>query len=314
MKNRKLITIERIFKNGFVNFGRNIWLAIAAIAMMAVTLTILLFGLVTNITFTHTINDLTSHITLSAYLKDDITPQQRDKFISDLKKQPQVKSVDYTSKEDALKQYKQTNIDNPVLLGAIAETGNILPASVEIKPYDPNDLQQIQDFLDKPAQQALQSGPSSYKNNQDRKAAIDQIAKATRIFKQAGAAGIIIFALVSILIIFNTIRMAIFNRRDELVIMRLLGATPAYIRGPFIVETVLYGIVAAGLSLTVCYTLFKVSSSVLKASSLGLLDIDYASNYFTHHLPIILTGQIAMGIIIGAASSALATRRYLRLK
>src|SRR3990167_3320884 len=114
-------------------------------------------------------------------------------------------------------------------------------------PKDPNKLDTIKDYLDKPEIEALQSDPTSYSG--DRKAAIDKIAKATQFFRQAGIIGIIIFIIISMLIIFNTIRMTIFNRRDELVIMRLLGATPGYIRGPFIVETMLYGVVAAAVSL-----------------------------------------------------------------
>src|SRR5207253_238947 len=120
------------------------------------------------------------------------------------------------------------------------------------------------------------------------------------------------FIIISMLIIFNTIRMAIFNRRDELVIMRLLGASTAYIRGPFIVETMLYGSVAASISLIVCWTLFRIASSTLQASSFGLLDISYSSRYFSDHLFSILTIQILVGILIGAASSTVATRRYLK--
>jgi cell division transport system permease protein len=107
--------------------------------------------------------------------------------------------------------------------------------------------------------------------------------------------------------------MAIFNRRDELVIMRLLGATPGYIRGPFIVETMLYGAVAALISLIVVSSLFAIASSTLEASSLGLLDIDYSNSFFRDNLWLILTAQIAVGILIGSASSAVATRRYLKV-
>ncbi|HET9721650.1 MAG TPA: permease-like cell division protein FtsX [Candidatus Saccharimonadales bacterium] len=310
MKDHKYITVERIIKNGFVNFGRNVWLAIAAIAMMAITLTILLFAIVANTTFTHTIDDLTSHIDVVEYLKDDLTPSQISKQTNQLKALPNVKSIQYTSKEAALKAYEADNANNPTLLAAISETDNPLPASIEIKPVDPNKLQDIQNFLDKPAQKALQSDPTSYSG--DRKAAIDNITSATHFFQQAGIIGIIIFIVISMLIIFNTIRMAIFNRRDELIIMRLLGASTAYIRGPFVVETMLYGAVAAGISLIVCWSLFKVASSTLQASSLGLLDISYSNHYFTSHLWEILTIQILVGILIGAASSLIATRRYLR--
>ncbi|HLA49268.1 MAG TPA: permease-like cell division protein FtsX [Candidatus Saccharimonadales bacterium] len=311
-RDHKFITLERIFKNGFVNFGRNIWLAIAAMAMMAVTLTILLFAIVANATFSHTISDITSHIDVSVYLKDEVTDEQRSSLIVELKQIDNVQAVGYTSKDQALKNYRAQNIDNPELLAAISETDNPLPASLVISPKDPNKLDTIKDYLDKPEIEALQSDPTSYSG--DRKAAIDKIAKATQFFRQAGIIGIIIFIIISMLIIFNTIRMTIFNRRDELVIMRLLGATPGYIRGPFIVETMLYGVVAAAVSLIVCGGLFAVASSTLQASSLGLLDIKYSSDYFSNNLWLILTAQILAGIIIGAASAAIATRRYLKLK
>jgi cell division transport system permease protein len=311
MQDHKYITVERIIKNGVVNFGRNIWLAIAAIAMMGITLTILLFAIIANSTFTHTINDLTSHIDVVEYLKDTVTPEQRSKQMDEFKALPNVKAVAYTSKEDALKTYEKLNANNPTLLAAISQTDNPLPASITIKPVDPNKLQEIQDFLNKPAQKALQSDPTSYSG--DRKAAIDKITAATHFFQQAGIVGIIVFIIISMLIIFNTIRMAIFNRRDELIIMRLLGASTAYIRGPFVVETMLYGAVAAAISLIVCWSLFKVASSTLQASSLGLLDIGYSNNYFSQHLISILTIQILVGILIGAASSLIATRRYLKI-
>ncbi len=311
MKDHKYITLERIIKNGVVNFGRNVWLAIAAIAMMAITLTILLFAIVANATFTHTINDLTSHIDVVEHLKDSVTKSQLDNQITKLKQLPNVKSLSYTSKNEALKAYQQQNANNPDLLAAISLTDNPLPASLTIKPLNPNRIQDIQDFLDKPAQVALQSDPTNYSG--DRKVAIDKITSATHFFQQAGVVGIIVFIIISMLIIFNTIRMAIFNRRDELIIMRLLGASTAYIRGPFIVETMLYGAIAASISLIVCWSLFRIASSTLQASSLGLLDIGYSSRYFSNHLASILTIQLAVGILIGAASSGIATRRYLRL-
>jgi len=311
MKDHKYITFERIVKNGFVNFGRNVWIAIAAIAMMAITLTILLFAIVANTTFNHSIESITDRIDVSVYLKDDIKDSQRDQLIKQVKALDNVESVTYISKNDALKQYTAQNASNPALLAAISQTDNPLPASLKIKPANPNQLQSIKDFLDKPEVLVLQSDPTSYSG--DRKAAIDKITSATHFFQQAGIVGITVFIIISMLIIFNTIRMAIFNRRDELLIMRLLGASTAYIRGPFIVETMLYGAVAAAISLVICWTLFRVASSTLQASSLGLLDISYSSRYFSDHLFSILSIQLLVGILIGAASSAVATRRYLKL-
>jgi cell division transport system permease protein len=308
--NRKMITAERILKNGVINFWRNIWLSVAAIAMMLITLTILLFAVVANATFGHTIADITSHIDVSVYLKDSVTDAQRQNLIKQLYAIDNVKSVSYINKDTALKDYEAQNANNPDLLAAISQTDNPLPASLDIKPKDPNKLQDLKTFLDKPNILALQSDPTSYSG--DRKAAIDKITSATHFFQQAGIAGIIVFVFISMLIIFNTIRMAIFNRRDELIIMRLLGASTSFIRGPFIVETMLYGIVAALLSVAAVAALFAVASQTLQASSLGLLDINYSDKYFTNRLWQILTIQVLAGIIIGAVSSLIATRRYLK--
>ena len=134
MHSKRYITIERIFKSGFINFGRNIWLAIAAIAMMATTLTILLFAVISSATFNHTISGLTSHIDVSIYLKDSVTDDQRSQLISQLHKVDNVQSVTYISKSQALKNYEAANSTNTDLLAAISETDNPLPASLTIKP------------------------------------------------------------------------------------------------------------------------------------------------------------------------------------
>ena len=312
MNNRKLVTFWRIIKGGLQGFARNASLSIAAIAVMTITLTTVLFSLVANATFTDTIQRITDRIDVSVFLTDDISEQARNDLIRQLEGIEVVQEVTFVSKEDALERYRQDNQDNPDLLAAISETDNPLPASLQVKPRDPNRIQEIQQFLERPEIRELQSEDPSYSG--DRKEAIDNITGATRFLQSAGIVGIIIFALISMLIIFNTIRMTIFNRRDELQIMRLLGASTAYIRGPFIVETILYGIVSAIISVLVCNLLFRISANAFQANSFGLLDIGFASSYFADRLPLILTVQILIGILIGAVSSLIATRRYLKFK
>ncbi len=312
--NHWLITQIRIIKTGAQNFVRNLTLAIAAIAVMVITLTIILFSVIANQTFSNTIQQITDKIDISVYLKDDVAADdtQRMKLINDLRAFENVREVNFVSKDDALEAYKEANKTNPDLLAAISQTDNPLPASLQVKPVDPNRIDEIKTYLEKPEIQALQSEETSYSG--DRKEAIDKISQATSFLQRAGVVGIIIFTVVSIMIIFNTIRMAIFNRRDELQIMRLLGASTWFIRGPFVVETVMYGVISAMISVVICNTLFVVSSSAFEASSLGVLDINYAARYFKDNYWVILTAQLAIGILIGAASSAIATRRYLKFK
>lgn len=309
---RKYITFTRILHAGVVNFIRNASLAIAAMAVMVVTLTIVLFSLVANATFTNTIKQITNKIDISVFLQDNVTAPQKDSLLRQIRALPNVASVDYLSKDQALTAYEAQNIANPSLLLAVNAANNPLPATIRIKPRDLNKIQDIKVFLEKPAVARLQSDQPSYSG--DRKAAIDKISHATNILREVGVAAVIVFAVISALIIFNTIQMAIFNRRDEITIERLLGAGTWFIRGPFVVESVIYGILSAVISILLIHSIFAAASSALQASSLGLLDIGYASTYFGNHFWQLLLMQIVVGMLIGAASSIIATQRYLKFK
>lgn len=311
---RDLISFERVIKTGFVNFFRNAWLAIAAIAVMVITLSIVLFSVIANATFANTINQITERIDVSVYLVDAVSSndQQREDLIIQIERLDSVKSVTYVSKDEALARYKDQNKENLDLLVAISQTDNPLPASLQIKPVNPDNIEPIRQFLEQPDIKAMQAEQTSYSG--DRKQAIDKIGTATTFIRRAGVVGVVVFALISVLIIFNTIRMAIFNRRDELTIMRLLGASTWYIRGPFVVETVFYGVISAIISVLLCSIVFSVQSNAFNASTLGLLDIQYASDYFAEHFWTILAIQLTIGILIGAVSSIIATRRYLKFK
>jgi cell division transport system permease protein len=311
---RKYITSLRVVHTGVVNFGRNVWLAIAAMAVMVVTLTIILFSLVTSATFNHTIAQIADKINISIYLNDSATNQQRNNLMNELRQLSEVRNVSYVSKDQALAEYRAENANNKDLLTAINETGNPLPASIQVDPVDPAKIDQIKRVLNEPTTMQLEDPQAGTSYSGDRRAAIDKIGHATDILKRAGVVAVVIFAFISMLIIFNTIQMAIFNRRDELTIMRLLGASTWFIRGPFVVESIIYGVLSAVISVVIIDFLFVVSSSTLQASSLGLLDIGYANTYFHHNFLWLLTLQLGVGIVIGAVSSVIATRRYLKFK
>ncbi len=310
---RRLITYWRIIHTGIVNFMRSVSLAVAAIAVMSVTLTIVLFSVIANATFENTIVDITAKISVSAYLKDSTTEGQAKSLVAKLKKQPTVSKVIYLNKQQATQAYIDQNKNNKELVTAVIQADNPIPATIQVYPYNLNEVPQIKDFLVRPENKTLQTSDSpSY--NDTRKEAIDNIAHATNILRKIGVIGVIVFAMTCVLTIFNTIQMAIFNRRDEITIMRLLGASTSYIRGPFVVESAIYGLLAAVFSIVIVNSAFLASSGALQASSLGLLDINYANEFFNEHFFQLLGLQISIGIIIGAGSSIIATRRYLKFK
>ncbi len=310
MKSRKTVMLWRVMLGGFQNFFRNAWLSIAAMAVMVVTLSIVLFSFIANATFSHTIEDIRGRIDVSVFLKDEVTEQQRGTLVNQLKGLQNVREVVYVSKDQALEDYRKLNEDNVDLQLAITQTDNPLPASLRIKLNNPDLLEDLRLFLEQPEIKNLQSDETSYSG--DRKEAIDKIAKATTFIRQAGIAGVVVFAAISVLIIFNTIQMAIFNRRDELGIMRLLGASRSYIRGPFLVESAIIGIFAAIISVALCKAIFSISSGTLDASTFGLLDIAWSGQYFADNFWLILGGGLGIGILIGVGSSYVATQRYLK--
>lgn len=310
---RRFITFARIIRTGMVNFVRGLWLALAAMAIMIITLTIILFSVIVNATFGHTVDQIANQVDVSVFLKDTVSDTQAQQFVSSIRKQPDVKRVEYLNKQQAQASFIKQNGGNESLQAAVIETGNPIPATIHVYPRDLNDIGNVSKFLTQTRYQELQTGGSpSY--NGDRKKAIDNITHATNILRRAGVAAVIVFALISVLIIFNTIQMAIFNRRDELQIMRLLGASTSFIRGPFVVESIIYGILSAVVSVLLINALFVTASSSLQATSFGLLDISYSQSFFESHYWLLLTVQLGLGILIGAASSVIATRRYLKFK
>lgn len=310
---RRLITLWRIIHTGIVNFMRNFTLAVAAMAVMAVTLTIVLFSVIANATFENTISDITDKISVSAYLKDSTSDAQAEALVVKLEKQPGVSKVIYLDKQQATQAYIDQNKNNKNLVTAIIQSDNPIPATIQVYPVDLDQVPGIKDYLVKPENKKLQTADSpSY--NDKRKEAIDNIAHATNVLRKIGIIGVIVFAITCVLTIFNTIQMAIFNRRDEISIMRLLGASTSYIRGPFVVESAIYGLLSAVFSIVIVNSAFLASSTALQASSLGLLDINYANEFFNQYFFQLLGMQIAVGIIIGTASSVIATKRYLKFK
>ena len=302
-----MIQFWRIITTGTRNFTRNLWLSMAATAVMTVTLTIVLVSFISNSALTSTIKGVTNKIDVSVYLNDSTTPAQTQTFENQLRADSNVETVTYVSKAQALATYQSDNASNTKLLQAISETDNPLPASLEIKTKDPKNLTSGIAIVGQPSNAALQSDPPSYSGTN--KVTIDRIVHAADFFKSGGTYASILFVVISVLIIFNTIRMAIFTRRDEIEIMKLVGATKWFIRGPFLIEAALYGIIAAIIALVLAYTL--VLGGAPKLSS--YIDVTSTINIFKSYPVLVIGGELIIGIAIGCFSSLLAMSRYLKL-
>lgn len=300
--------IFRIIKEGSLGFVRNGWLSVASITIMVLTLLTMSMFLMLNIVLNTGIKTIQDKIDVSVYLNDNIKIADVKDFIGDLAKVDNIqeKGIKYVSKDDALAKYRDQNKNNPKLLESLSETDNPLPASLEIKVKDPNKLDDLTKVVELEKYKPLVL-KISYKEN---KQIIDKLLKATQFTQKAGLIATIAFVITSLVIIFNTVRMAIFTRREEIEIMKLVGATPSFIKSPFLVEGALYGIISTMIALTLLATVFYFSAPSM-VKYFGGVGGD-VSTFMRDNVLMILFMQMTVGIGIGVASSYLAIHKYLK--
>ena len=304
-----MIQLIRIMKTGFRNFFRNLWLSTAATAVMTVTLSIILFSYISTSAITSTIKQVVGKIDVSVYLQDSVTPTQIANLESQLNATGNVQSISYVNKADALKIYRDQNKNNKQLLEAVSDTENPLPQSINIKAKDTNKLDPIITVVNQSQFKPLLQTNNAISYTGERKKTIDRIIGGSNFLKRLGIISSLIFVIISTLIIFNTIRMAIFTRREEIEIMQLVGATNWFIRGPFIFEAALYGIIATFLSVGLCYLLVLGLGPKLG----NYIDISSVLALFRNQPFIIIGVELCIGMFIGATSSLLAMGKYLKL-
>jgi cell division transport system permease protein len=318
MKHHHFYSFLRVLKAGFVNLSRNLWLTIAATAVMVVALVIILMGVVLNITATNAIDVLSKELKTGIFLKEEVADADRFKLESELRGLDFVATVTYVSPSDAQKRLTQNPIiGNEVLqASAIFEGNDFLAPSYEVGLKDLSRAQELADLAEQDEFKDIISrvalGKTDTGAQTDAEKAIERAAATERFITISSIIAASALSLVSIMIIFNTIRMAIYTRRDEISIMKLIGATPNYIRGPFLVEASLYGVFAGIIATSLVYSLiYSLGGKVADAP-----EFVETYNYLTQTSTVVfmLLSSVTIGILIGAVSSMLAMERHLKLK
>ncbi|QQS65018.1 ABC transporter permease [Candidatus Saccharibacteria bacterium] len=309
MKN--LNTLRRVLSMGAKNLFRNSWLTIAAIAVMIVSLVIIQLAVVLNVTASNAINQIAKNLKAAVYLKDDVSDSDRQKLFSALKANNNVDSIEYISPEKAQKDLAGSFKNNEEILQAYALVGGgVLPASYKVSVKDLSRISEVQTVAEANEFRDIVSNVSL--GQTDAKKTIDRAAGAQKSITVGSIVAAGTLAIISIMIIFNTIRMAIFTRQEEIRIMKLIGATPNYIRGPFLVESALYGIIAGILANSIVYAM--VVSIGAKVAEQAEFAATYQLFTKTSIMIAMLLGSILIGVMIGVFSSLLAMERHLKLK
>lgn len=309
------ISFFRVIKAGLVNFWRNIWLSAAATMVMVITLIIfsvliLLFGITK-----YSVATIRDRVDISVYFKTGVAESLINNFKTDLQSNPKVSQVTYTSAANALENFKAKHVGDPLILDSLAElTDNPLPATLQVKATNLDDYSEIAATL----QNGTYKDSISKVNFEDNRLLIERLGKVLKFIVTGGVALVIIFSIIAILVIFNTITLTIYNRREEVEIMRLVGATNWYIRGPFLIESMLYSVVASAITAGLLALLFaKIAPAIsvlvngtTNVQGGGLAALTPATIF---NLPLLALALLVVAVILSFVSSTLAIRKYLRV-
>lgn len=309
----------RVVKYGVKGLARNSWLTLAAILIMTIALVIVSATSLAKFVLTDTVNELKNSIEISVYLSsntDETTARQISTRIDTMNS---VSGVRLTSPTDALDQVIQglrdsgesEEIINAAIEAALAAPR--LPWTLNISMVDLAEMDELNWYLanDPTVVAALDQKLEASNNRNDRLEAIDKITGTTQFIERLGIILGVIFAIIAALVIFNTIRMAIFNRREEIYMMKLVGAGKSFIRGPFLIEAMMYGVISAAITIGLVVGGLYLAAEPL--SRYGVV-IEPTIELIREYLWLAIIGVVFLGGLVGVISAMLAARKYLKVK
>ncbi|HEY4528546.1 MAG TPA: permease-like cell division protein FtsX [Candidatus Paceibacterota bacterium] len=307
----KLIKMKRVLRAGFFDFWRDTTVSLASVLVMTVTLLFISATVFAGALLDTTLAELRDKIDVNVTFVTTAPEDEILRIKDSLDSLPEVLLVTYVTREEALEAFKERHKNNQSIQVALEELGeNPLGAVLNIKARSPSQYSSIAEFLE--SEDALSSAglpiidKINYFENKD---AIDRLSAIIHSADRLGLLATLTMAVISMLIAFNTIRLTIYIAREEIAVMRLVGASQSYTQGPFIVVGVIYGIVASVFALLILLpATYYLSRPILEIFS----TFDIFSYYLRHFIEI---GFIILssGVFMGALSSAFATRKYLRV-
>ncbi|MFA5009899.1 MAG: permease-like cell division protein FtsX [Patescibacteria group bacterium] len=298
---------HRIFKSAWQSFRRNGWLSLVAVFIMAQALLIISILASLNVVIGTTITSINERIDVAVFFKETALEKDILELKSQVESWEDVRGVTYVSSQEAMDKFLTENRNRTIIRSIIPEEENFLPASLEIKASDPYKIEGIVEQI-RNGQYAKVISETSLEDNQK---IIEKLRNVSSFIQRSSLILAIVLVGVSLMIIFNTIRITIFTRRQEIEIMKLVGATDWYIRWPFIIEGMMYGVIAS------------VLTSSLLALGYGAIIRPLMTNYlistagnplFSGGFIAFLVGlQLGVGLVVGGLSSYWATRKHLAI-
>lgn len=299
---------RRVLRSGMSLVRRSGFLGLSSVAVTVVTLTVILGLFFAQVLIDASIHAVESRVDVTIYISDGASPDAIEEMKKNLETMSEIKSVEYISKDEALVKFRERHSANDVTLQALEEIGtNPLPASFVIHAKDTAQYENILTSLEENSTFLEQNKSFITKVNFSRnKTIIDRILLLRDGIKKFGYTLTLIFILIVIMVTFNTVRLSIYSMKDEIEVMRLVGARGGYIRGPFIVAQIVYSLIASLITLV----LFLGVTYILRDSLTVFFGVDLFQYYLKNILEIAAL-VIFSGLILGIVSSFASVSRYL---
>ncbi|MBR2841406.1 permease-like cell division protein FtsX [Candidatus Saccharibacteria bacterium] len=315
-RNRHVVRNKaRVVKYGTKSFGRNIWLSTAATVVMAITLIILFVTVVASVILTNTAEMMKDKIDITIYFKPNTSQEVLDELEGRISSDPNIKTVDTSTSEQEYEKFLKENENSDDILEVIdSEMAAVMVAKMQatmrIKVYNVDNLDSIKQIVETDELFTANTDKEMAPTYDVNQAEINTITSWARIARTGGIILAIVFLVISILIIFSTIRMAIFSRREEIYMMNLVGADKGFVRGPFLVEAEICGVIAGVVAGIVSYFGFEFMSPKLTKYGIDVSQIN--SILESNQLVLVFLVFIVAGALIGRISARLAVHKYLR--
>lgn len=303
--------LRRVVKAGIFNFWRSGYVSLASILVMVVTLSTIGSVIFVGAILNTTMDELRDKVDVNVYFITSATEADILSLKTKIEALPEVERVEYLSREQALENFKLRHENDQITLQALEELGeNPLGAALNIKAIEPSQYEGIANFLN---QENILDGAGERIiekiNYFENRTTIDRLSRIIGAIDRLGTTISLFLVFISILITFNTVRLAIYISREEISVMQLVGASKNYVRGPFVVTGVLVGLMSGVITLLLFFPVMFFLGGITENFFIGLNVFDY----FNKNLFEISYIIIGSGVGIGALSSFLAVRRYLKL-
>lgn len=298
-------------RSGFIAFWRNNTVSLAAILAMTITIFVIGSLILGNVFMDKFLDAVKEKVDVTVYFRIDAAEEDILSVKRSLESLPEVSKVEYVSREEAIKNFRERHKDDAVMLSALEEVGgNPLRASLNIKAKELSQYESVSASLKSESALSASGGSIIEKvNYMQNKLVIDRMGKIIDYSRSLGTTIALVLSVMSVLVTFNTISLALYSSREEISVMKLVGAANNFVRGPFVIQGIMYGVISAILAIALMYPaalwLGKLTENAFGGMNLFV--------YYTANFGKLFMSMIISGALIGIISSYLAIIKYLKV-